>query len=213
MIPKEARPTPHKPLWYQQSSPFAACCWEECTRISPSSSLGTAHLSQPGGLTHPLEFDLRGALVLPPHACVSSPQLYPQDDSTHSVISLCPLVAVSSPTHICGHSFLLIRDCSPALTMTSGCFQLWMGNVHPQKSHPLTMAGILCSLCGCSLSFHPPLTASSHLLLTLCPPTLPVLQHSQLPSPDLSWRWTVHTLLLAHQAWFFFFLFFFFESP
>lgn len=108
MIPKEARPAPHKPLWYQQSSPFAACCWEECTRISPSSSLGTAHLSQPGGLTHPLEFDLRGALVLPPHACASSPHLYPQDDSTHSVISLCPLVAVSSPTHICGHSFLLI---------------------------------------------------------------------------------------------------------
>lgn len=36
------------------------------------------------------------------------------------------------------------------------------------------------------------------------PPSAPTLQ---LPSPDLSWRWTVHTLLLAHQAWFFFFFF------
>ena len=136
----------------------------------------------------------------------------PTGQSTHAVISSCPLAAISSPTHICGHSFLLIRDCSPALTVTSRCFQLWTGNVHPQKSHPLTMVGILCSLCGCSLSFHPPLTASSHLPLTLCPPIPPVLQRSHLPSPDLSWEWTVHILLLAHQAWFFLF-FFFLNNP
>lgn len=166
--------------------------WEECTHISPSSSSGTALLSQPGGLPHPLEFDLRGALVLPPPARVSSPQLYPQDNSAHAVISSCPLAAFSSPTHICDYSFLLIRNCSPAPTMTSRCFQLWTGNVHPQKTHPLTTAGILCSLCGPAVCFHPPLTASSHLPLTLCPPPPPphplVLQEPHLPSPELSWE-------------------------